>query len=109
MSYREILSDLLDKAERSNRPSDEKAKRIAELENELALPPIPAAVVYLWATFIRLHNRRGSNGMGPNPITWADIESFMRLSGVSLAPWEIEIIEDLDGVFFAQQAKKTEK
>jgi hypothetical protein len=47
--------------------------------------------------------------MGPSPISWADIEAFSRLSGFQLAPWEVEVIEELDGVFFAQQAKSQKK
>jgi len=80
-------------------------ERRLELEKELALPPIPIGAVHIWAAFIRLHNRRGSSGFGPSPILWSDIEAFSRLSGIRLDPWEIEIIEDLDLVFFAEQAK----
>lgn len=71
--------------------------------------PLPGAGIHIWQTFIRLHNRRGSNGMGANPILWTDIDAFIRLSGFQLAPWEIEIIEDLDLAFFAEQAKAEKK
>jgi hypothetical protein len=43
-----------------------------------------------------LRNRRTSNGFGVNPITWVDLGEFTRLTGVRLAPWEIEVIEELD-------------
>ena len=66
---------------------------------------MPIGAIHVWTTFIRLHNRRGSSGFGPSPILWSDIDSFTRLSGFVLAPWELEIIEDLDMVFFAEQAK----
>ena len=36
---------------------------------------------------------------GPQPIGWQDIDAFVRLSGVSLAPWEIELLEQLDDIF----------
>lgn len=58
---------------------------------------------------MRLHHRRGSNGMGANPISWNDLDAFTRLSGFTLAPWEIEIMEMLDGVYFTEQAKTHKK
>lgn len=79
--------------------------RIAFYEAELACPPMPAALGYLWAAFLRLHRRRGSNGFGPNPITWPDIDSFSRHAQMKFAPWEIEIIEDLDDIYRSEQAK----
>lgn len=79
--------------------------RIAFYESELFCPPPPAALNYVWRAFLRLHGRRGSNGFGPNPISWPDIDAFVRQSGMRLAPWEIEIIEELDDLFRSEQAK----
>jgi hypothetical protein len=36
---------------------------------------------------------------GPAPIEWPDIDAFVRRAGVSLAPWEIELIEQLDDIY----------
>lgn len=71
----------------------------AEYEAELECPPLPLELEYLWATFCRLAARRGSGGFGIAPITWADLDAFMRLTGARLAPWEIRILEDLDNLF----------
>lgn len=71
-------------------------ERRAEIEAELGVPEMPAAIAYLWSAFQRIRSRRGGNGFGPVPIMWADIDAFVRLSGVRLAPWEIEIVEALD-------------
>jgi hypothetical protein len=60
---------------------------------------------YLWIAFIRLSSRRGSNGFGINPISWPEIDAFVRNSRVRLAPWEVEIIEMLDDLFRAEQGK----
>lgn len=62
------------------------------------------ALNYLWRAFQRLHTRRGSNGFGPNPISWPEIDAFVRHSKFELAPWEIEIIETLDDLYRASQA-----
>lgn len=43
--------------------------------------------------------------MSLSPIEWPDIDAFVRLSRVSLIPSEIELIEELDDLFRAEQAK----
>lgn len=68
-------------------------------------PPLPAAVIYLWNVFLRLANRRGSNGFGANPISWAEIEAFSRLTRTHLTPWEVEIIETLDNLYRIEQSR----
>lgn len=67
---------------------------------------MPEGADYLWRAFQRLSGRRTNNGFGQNPLTWQEIDAFVRLSGVALAPWEIEVIERLDGLYLAQQAKQ---
>lgn len=61
------------------------------------------ALAYLWLAYRRLRRRKGG-GMGPGPIEWPDIDAFLRLSGLSLVPWEIEVIEDLDDAFMGAVA-----
>jgi hypothetical protein len=68
-------------------------------------PPFPTELAYLWRTFGRLSNRRGSNGFGPLPIGWPDLDAFSRMSQVKLQPWEIEIIEDLDALYLSGASK----
>jgi hypothetical protein len=44
---------------------------------------------------------------GPNPIGWPDIDAFVRISGLRLAPWETGILEALDDIYLAAgMAKK---
>lgn len=78
----------------------------AALEAELSGPPFPVALAYLWSIFLRLHNRRGSSGMGLAPIGWGEIADFSRLTQIRLQPWEIEFIEALDDAYLAAGAKK---
>lgn len=77
----------------------------AECEAELALPPFPMALLYVWQAFRRLDRRRGSNGFSHNPISWPDIDAFVRNSKVRLQPWEISLIEDLDDLYRSEMAK----
>jgi hypothetical protein len=87
-TYRDVIEGMLS---RSRSP-----ETIARYQAELACPPFPRALSYLWRTFQRLRNRRTSSGFGVNPITWVDLGEFTRLTGTRLAPWEIEVIEELD-------------
>jgi hypothetical protein len=79
--------------------------KVAELERDLAGPPMPEGALYLWVIFRRLSSRRGNNGFGGLPLTYPEIEAFDRLSGARLEPWEIEIIEHLDGLYLEAQIK----
>lgn len=74
------------------------------MEAELAVPPFPLALTYLWQAYGRMR-RRCSAGMGLNPISLGDIDAFVRLTGSRLAPWEVEAIERLDEVWLAANAK----
>lgn len=86
--------------ERTRRPD-----RRAELEEELAGAPFPAELFYLWRIYNRLRRHQGSSGFGPLPIGWPEIDAFIRNSKFALAPWEIEVIEDLDDLFLKAQAE----
>jgi hypothetical protein len=67
------------------------------------------ALLHVWNAFHRLSARRGSNGFGINPISWPDIDAFVRHSQMPLAPWEIRLIEDVDDLFRVEQAKSQDE
>lgn len=81
-------------------------KRAAELNAELAVPPFPEELRYLWRAFVRLRNRINGNGMTPARISLQDLDAFNRLSGLRLAPWEVAIIEHLDDALLAANSKQ---
>lgn len=83
------------------------ADRRAEFEAELECPPFPDALTYLWQAFCRLHARRGA-GFSVSPLSWSEIDAFIRRAGVRLAPWEIRIIEQIDDAYLAEQGKPKE-
>ncbi|MGE0725101.1 MAG: hypothetical protein AB7O45_12045 [Alphaproteobacteria bacterium] len=72
----------------------------------LRCPPLPAAVRYLWRTFLRLHNRRASGGFGASAIAWSDIQAFAALTRINLLPFEVEMIEALDDAWLREQARR---
>lgn len=96
VTYRETLEGLRDRTR--------DLRKRAKYEAELAVPPFPTALAYLWGAYWRLRRRKGG-GAGPEPITWAEIEAFDRLGGAGLRPWEIEAIESLDDVWLRAQVR----
>lgn len=73
------------------------------------MPPFPMALAYLWNAYWRMRRRKGAGMSGHAPIEWPDIDAFVRLGGERLAPWEVEIIEQLDDAFLAAQVVKTDE
>jgi hypothetical protein len=61
-------------------------RRVAEIEADLALPPFPKALAYIWQAYFRLRQRTAGGFAGPNPIGWEAVAAFERLSGLHLAP-----------------------
>lgn len=92
---RERLQGALERALRKGNQQH----RVAELEAELAAPPFPKALNYVWRAYLRMRRRAPSGFAGPNPISWRDIDAFCRRSGLGLAPWEIELIEAIDDIY----------
>lgn len=98
MPYRATLQGLL---ERTNKPA-----RKAELEAELRQPPCPPQMIYLLKHWQRLRRRKGSAGHGPQPWEWTDLEAYCRFYNFHPAPWELDILENLDDLYLAEQAAR---
>lgn len=101
---KERLQARLDRAERRG-----KTEEAEKLSQQLAMPPFPEALGYLWAAFNRLRTRKASGFNGPSPIEWPDIDAFLRRSGMRLAPWEIELIEEIDDIYLNQHSTAEKK
>lgn len=71
-------------------------------------PRLPREMRYLWRSFLQLHRARGSNGWGPNPIAWSEIDAFCRLTESTLDPWEVEALCALDEAFMESAASSSE-
>lgn len=41
-------------------------------------------------------------GMGPQPLTWTDLDAWQRCSGVVLQPWQSELLRHLSGQYLAE-------
>jgi hypothetical protein len=69
---------------------DPNAIRVLSLQ-----PPLPVMAERTWGAFHRLR-RRCPVSEGPSPWTWEALDAFLRLTGIELSPWEIELLEMLD-------------
>lgn len=98
VSYRETLEGLI---ERTRSP-----ERRRGYENDLAAPPFPTPLLYLWVAFHRLR-RRKANGFAPVAIEWGDIDAFVRNTGTWLTAFDIETIEMLDDLYLADRLNRT--
>lgn len=75
-----------------------------QVDDRLAPLPIPDEVRGLYEAFFSLSAARRS-GFGPGALTFTDIESWSRLTGVALTPWELETLIVMDAAALATAAK----
>ncbi len=59
-------------------------------------PPPAGLHVHQW--FVELDAVRTGNGYGANPLTFGEIDAFVRLKGLAPEPWEIEALRQMDVV-----------
>lgn len=63
--------------------------------------------MYLWQIFWDISSGRGSNGWGPNPLSFSEIKAWSELQDIPLVPWEVTAIKAMDGAYLRKmnQAK----
>ena len=71
-----------------------------------AKPVVPEAGVLLWNLFMELNASRTYNAVGPNPISYAEIEAFARLHRWPLQPRHVAIIRAMDDAWLAHAYRK---
>lgn len=69
---------------------------------------LPPEAAHIWSWFISLHRARGSNGMGPNPLSYTDIHAWSSLTGIGVRQSELDALFEVDQIWLAKQAKKTD-
>jgi hypothetical protein len=57
---------------------------------------MPLELSHLWDWFVELSAGRGSNGWGPNPISYPDIAAWAGLTGVAIRVSEVRALIWLD-------------
>lgn len=76
----------------------------ATADPRLAAEP-PAAGRALWSAYCDLSAQRPA-GMGPAPIPGHEVESWQRLYGVQLTPWEVGTLQAMDHAALAVSTQK---
>lgn len=76
-----------------------------ELEAKLEIPPLPEEFGFAWGSFLDLQSARTSNGFGPEPLLFTEIESYLRLTGRFLLPDEIRAIKIIDVAYLGANAE----
>lgn len=73
---------------------------------ELESAPFPEIFSQHWADFLELHSARTSNGFGANPITFVELDAWVRLTGNTLTSTDVKVIKMLDSVYLKFQAEQ---
>lgn len=68
-------------------------------------PTLRSELGPLWEQFLELHSSRGFTGYGPAPITYQDIDCFLRVTGGELEAWEVDAIRRADHEYFKSLPK----
>lgn len=68
----------------------------------------PKGAESVWSAFGQIGRSRPS-GFGVSPVSLVEIEAWQRLFGVTLTPWEIETIIEVDAVFVVRASSKEKK
>lgn len=61
--------------------------------------PPPAQLGYLLVWWGELSAARAPGMAGPAPIGYGEIESWSRLTGRRLRPWEVDVLRRVDDAF----------
>ncbi|NOK32337.1 hypothetical protein HMI49_03860 [Corallococcus exercitus] len=72
----------------------------------LEAPPLPEALAHVWGWFAELSNARGAGAFTLNPISFPDMEAWVRLSGHRPTPFEVQLLRRLDESFLIEVSKK---
>ena len=66
----------------------------------------PKELEHVWIWFLELTAARGSNGFGPNPISYAELQAWSLLTKQNPTPWEISLLKRLDKHYLIIMAKE---
>jgi hypothetical protein len=65
--------------------------------------------IYILEYFFELHNKRSSNGYGPNPISYSEIVAWDRLTNKYITAEEVELIMKIDNIYLEHYAATMSK
>jgi hypothetical protein len=62
-------------------------------------------VIHVARWFLDIGPTRGGSPVGPNPITYQEIEAYQRLMGLKMLAWEVAAIRDMDDAVLIEVRK----
>jgi len=80
-----------------------------DVPSEYKSLPTPESYAYCLDWFDVLSRTRSSNGFGQNPISYAEIDAWSRLTNIELTPVEVSAIMQLDSAYLNIQAEQIAK
>jgi len=83
-------------------------KSFGKRKDEAAPPELPGEVAHLWVAFCELDATRGA-GMGPGPITFAELDAYARVHGIVWVRTEIDLLRLLDREYLTRMAQAKPK
>lgn len=72
-------------------------------------PVVPEAGRLLWNFFVEMSDGRSGSGFGPNPISWAEMEAWMRVRRWPLTDAHISILRAMDRAWLEFADRKASK
>lgn len=69
----------------------------------LTPPEIPESVDYLWGWTMELHGRSGAHMAGLNPLSYATVDAWSRLTHTYPDPLEVHALMALDAVLLGSE------
>ena len=71
----------------------------------------PTECYPIWLAFMDLCSTRSSNGMGPNPISFQELDAYIRLTDnlYDLTADDIDILKQIDVIYLNKVSKKLSK
>ena len=79
---------------------------MGHVPDELAnAPPLPPELAHVWRWFGELHATRQHGEFGAQPICYAEIEAWARLTGTGIQPFEVAALLAVDNSFLTANEK----
>lgn len=70
-------------------------------------PQVPTTVYYIWDWFWQLCRRRQRSEAGPQPLSYAEIDAWIRRGGVIVRDEEVRILLDMDDAYLSADAEES--
>lgn len=71
---------------------------------ELIGPPVPPVALSAWQAFDDLHAARPMSAQGVTPISYTELDAYVRLTGAPLTPLDVQLVRVIDDAYLDEWA-----